>query len=185
MSTLAAWQSFARSTNLKGWSRLKKNELEKFLVENLWQGGGPKKAARCKNPLNWKNKKIRVPILIPEKRNFPSRAIPKVIEENTGTVSDWANWLESVDDVNIRRRANPAVERLKKQIAELWEQRLIVEEGKSALKGFAKQFSIQGDDSISPRDFLRKARWHIIKLLQENPQTKVKCVLNCEMSRAS
>ena len=95
MSTLATWQSFARSTNLRGWSRLKKNELVKFLVENLWQGGGPKKAARWKNPLNWKNKKIRVPILIPEKRNFPSRAIPKVIEENTGTVSDWANWLES------------------------------------------------------------------------------------------
>ena len=126
-----------------------------------------------------------MPILIPEKRNFPSSAIPKVIEENTGTVSDWANWLESVDDVNIRRRANPAVERLKKQIAELWEQRLIVEKGKSALKKFAKQFIIQGDDSISPQDFLRKARWHIIKLLQENPQTKVKCVLNVEMSRAS
>ena len=56
MSTLAAWQSFARSTNLRGWSRLKKNELVKFLVENLWQGGGPKKAARWKNPLNWKKK---------------------------------------------------------------------------------------------------------------------------------
>ena len=36
---------------------MKKNELVKFLVENLWQGGGPKKAARWKNPLNWKNKK--------------------------------------------------------------------------------------------------------------------------------
>ena len=185
MSTLALWQSFARSTNLRGWSRLKKNELEQFLLENLWQGGGPKKAARWKNPLNWKNKKIQVPILIPEKRNFPSRAIPKVIKENTETVSDWVNWLESVDDADIQRRANPAVERLKKQIAELWEQRLIVEKGKSALKGFAKQFIIQGDDSISPQDFLRKARWHIIKLLQENPQTKVKCVLNCEMSRTS
>ena len=183
MSTLAAWQSFARSTNLKGWSRLKKNELVAFLLENLWQGGGRKKAAR--NPLNWKNKKIRVPILIPEKRNFPSRAIPRVIEENTGTVSDWANWLESVDDVNIRRRANPAVERLKKQIAKLWEQRFIVEEGKSALKNFAKQFVIQGDDSVSPQDFFQKVRWHLFQLLKENPQTKVKCVLNVEMSRTS
>ena len=132
-----------------------------------------------------KKKKKQVPILIPEKRNFPSRAIPKVIKENTETVSDWMNWLESVDDADIQRQANPAVERLKKQIAELWEQRLIVKEGKSALKGFAKQFIIQGDDSISPQDFLRKARWHIIKLLQENPQTKVKCVLNCKMSRTS
>ena len=77
MSTLALWQSFARSTNLRGWSRLKKNELEQFLLENLWQGGGLKKAARWKNPLNWKNKKIRVPILIPEKETFHREPFPK------------------------------------------------------------------------------------------------------------
>ena len=40
MSTLAKWQSFARSTGLKGWSRLKKNELVDFLMQNLWFGGG-------------------------------------------------------------------------------------------------------------------------------------------------
>ena len=196
MSTLATWQSFARSTGLRGWSRLKKDDLVNFLLENLWLGGGldnPRmnKAARLRilkhhksKPLDAENPKIDVPILIPERRPFPSRSIPRAIEQNVNTVVDWTNWLESVDDVDVRRRANPAVERLKKQIVELWEQRLIVEKGKSALKGFAKQFIIQGDDSISPQDFLRKARWHIIKLLQENPQTKVKCVLNCEMSRA-
>ena len=177
--------------------RLKKDDLVNFLLENLWMGRGlednPKmnKAARLRiwkhhkiKPLDEKNPKIDVPILVPEKRPFPSKRIPKAIEQNVNTVVDWTNWLENVDDVDVRRRLNPAVERLKKQIAELWKQRLIVEKGKSALKGFTKQFIIQGDDSISPQDFLRKARWHIIKLLQENPQTKVKCVLNCEMSRA-
>ena len=54
MSTLAKWQSFARSNGLKGWSRLKKYELVDFLVQNLWSGGGldePKmnKAARLRN----------------------------------------------------------------------------------------------------------------------------------------
>ena len=58
-----------------------------------------------------------------------------------------------------------------------------MEEGKSALKGFAKQFFIRGDDSVFPQDFLLKARGHVVKLLQENPQTKTKCVLNCKMSR--
>ena len=53
MSTLAKWQSFARSNGLKGWSRLKKYELVDFLVQNLWSGGGldePKmnKAARLR-----------------------------------------------------------------------------------------------------------------------------------------
>ena len=58
-----------------------------------------------------------------------------------------------------------------------------MEEGKSALKGFAKQFFIRGDDSVFPQEFLLKARGHVVKLLRENPQTKVKCVLNCKMSR--
>ena len=73
MSNLADWKSFARSQQIKGWSRLKKNEIDKFLIENLWKGRG-------RNPLNWKNKKIQVPILVPEKKDFPSRKIPSVIE---------------------------------------------------------------------------------------------------------
>ena len=197
MSTLAAWQSFARSTGLRGWSRLKKDDLVNFLLENLWLGGGlednPKmnKAARLRiskrhknKPLDAENPQIDVPILIPERRPFPSRSIPRAIEQNVETVVDWMNWLENVDDVDVRRRSNPAVERLKAKIAELQGQRLIVEEGQSALRGFTRQFIIQGDDSISPQNFLRKARGPVIKLLQENPQTKVKSVLNCEMSRA-
>ena len=101
------------------------------------------------------------------------------------TVVDWANWLESVDDDDTRRKANPAVEKLKKQIAKLWEERLIVEKGKSALKGFAKEYIIQGDNFLSPQEFFQKARWEMTKLLRENPRTKVRCVLNCLLSRTS
>ena len=196
MTKLHEWQAFARSTGLRGWSRLKKDDLVDFLLENLWWGGGgsddPKmnKAARLKirkhrkkNPLDEKNPAIDVPVLKPEKRNFPSKAIPKVIEQNVETVVDWLNWLENVEDESLRKEVDPAVEKLKKEIGELWKKRLIVEEGKSALKGFAKQFFIRGDDSVFPQDFLLKARGHVVKLLQENPQTKVKCVLNCKMSR--
>ena len=165
---------------------MKKDELKEFLIKNLWGRGldqPQKKARKRQNPLMTKNKKINVPFLIPERRIIPPRAIPKGIEQNVDNVVDWANWLESVDDVDVRRRSNPAVEKLKKQIAELWKKRLIVEKGKSALKGFAKQFFIRGDDSVFPQDFLLKARGLVVKLLQENPQTKVKCVLNCKMSR--
>ena len=195
MSTLHERQSFARSTGLRGWSRLKKDDLVDFLLENLWWGGGlddPKlnKKARLKvrkhrkkNPLEEKNPVINVPVLIPEKRTFPPKAIPKVIEQNVETVVDWLNWLKNVEDESLRKEVDPAVKKLKKEIGELWEKRLIVEEGKSALKGFAKQFFIHGDDSVFPQDFLLKARVHVVQLLQENPQTKVKCVLNCKMSR--
>ena len=192
MSTLAKWQSFARSNGLKGWSRLKKYELVDFLVQNLWSGGGldePKmnKAARLKirkykkNPLVKKNPAIKVPILNPGKRSVFRKAIPKKIEENVENVVDWAKWLESVEDAEIRKRSTPAVEKLKKQIAELWGEKLTVEKGKSAFGNFAKQFIIRGDDSLSPQEFFRKARGEIKLLLRQNPQTKVQCILNVEM----
>ena len=196
MTTLAEWQSFARSTNLKGWSRLKKNELKDFLMENLWKEGSGKpkmnKAARLRiqsqksgNPLMKKNKKINVPFLIPERRIFLSRdfprVVPRAIRENINNVVDWADWLESVKDAEIRKRSTPAVEKLKKQIAELWGEKLTVEKGKSAFGNFAKQFIIRGDDSLSLQEFFRKARGEIKLLLRQNPQTKVQCILNVEM----
>ena len=192
MSTLAKWQSFARSTGLKGWSRLKRNELVDFLMQNLWFGGGlddPKinKAARLrirkyqKNPLDKKIPAIKVPVLIPAKRSVFPKAIPKKIKENVNKVVDWAKWLESVKDSEIRKRSTPAVEKLKKEIAELWGEKLIVEKGKSAFGKFARQFIIRGDDSLSLQEFFQKARGEIVLLLRQNPQTKVQCILNVEM----
>ena len=189
MTTLAEWQSFARSTNLKGWSRLKKDELKDFLMENLWKEGSGKpkmKTTRKKqNPLMKKNKKINVPFLIPERRLFPSRdfprVVPRAIRENINNVVDWADWLESVRDGEIRKRSTPAVEKLKKQIAELWGEKLTVEKGKSAFGKFARQFIIRGDDSSTPQEFFRRARGEIVLLLRQNPQTKVQCILNVEM----
>ena len=194
--SLAAWQSFARSTGLRGWSRLKKDDLVNFLLENLWMGRGlennPKmnKAARLRiwkhhkiKPLDEKNPKIDAPILLPEKRPFPSKRIPRAIEENVNTVVDWTNWLESVDDVDVRRRSNPAVEKLKKQIAELWKEDFVVEERESALRGFAKIFNISGRPGFSPREFLKKVSWKVINLLESNKRTKTKMILSCRMSR--
>ena len=93
MTKLHEWQAFARSSGLRGWSRLKKDDLVDFLMENLWwggggpdPGGGPKmnKAARLKirkhrkkNPLDEKNPAIKVPVLIPEKRTFHRKPSPK------------------------------------------------------------------------------------------------------------
>ena len=194
MTKLHEWQAFARASGLRGWSRLKKDDLVIFLIENLWWGGGhdPRmnKAARLrirkhrkKNPLDEKNPAIDVPVLVPTKRLVSPETIPKVVEKNVKTVVDWLNWLENVEDESLKKKVDPAVTKLKKEIDELWKKQLIVEEGKSALKGFAKQFFIRGDDSVFPQEFLLKARGLVVKLLQENPHTKVQCVLNCKMSR--
>ena len=150
-------------------------------MENLWKEGSGKPKMKKRNPLMKKNKKINVPFLIPERRLFPSRDFPRAIRENVNNVVDWAGWLESVKDAEIRKRSTPAVEKLKKQIAELWGEKLTVEKGKSAFGKFAKQFIIRGDDSSNPQEFFRKARGEIVLLLRQNPQTKVQCILNVEM----
>ena len=181
MSTLAEWQSFARSTGLKGWSRLKKDDLKDFLMENLWKEGSGKPKMKKRNPLMKKNKKINAPFLIPERRKILSRDVPRAIKENIMHVVNWADWLESVEDEEIREKSTPAVVKLKKQIAELWGEKLVVEKGKSAFGKFARQFIIRGDDSLSPQEFFRKARGEIKLLLRQNPQTKVQCILNVEM----
>ena len=181
MTTLSELQSFARSTGLKDWSRLKKDELIDFLMENLWKKGSGKPKMKKQNPLMKKNKKINVPFLIPEKRKILPRVVPRAIKENIMHVVDWADWLESVEDEEIRKRSTPAVEKLKKQIAELWGEKLVVEKGKSAFGKFARQFIIRGDDSLSLQEFFRKARGEIKLLLRQNPQTKVQCILNVEM----
>ena len=78
-TTLAEWQSFARSTGLRGWSRLKKDELVDFLLDNLWWGGGSDGPRGRK--ARWRIRKHR-------KKN----------QQNVETVVDWLNWLESVKE---------------------------------------------------------------------------------------
>ena len=184
MSTLAEWQSFARSTGLKGWSRMKKNELVDFLMQNLWFGGGkPTRWHHKNNPLMKKNKKIPVPVLIPKKRLVSAKIVPKKIGENVENVVDWAKWLESVEDAEIRKKSTPAVEKLKKEIEKLWKESLTVEKGKTALNGFTRQFIIRGDDSLSPQEFFLKARGLLVGLLKQNPRAKTRFVLNLRMMR--
>ena len=81
------------------------------------------------------------PVLVPEKRKFPKKEIPQVIEKNVETFSDWLNWLENVKDESVKKKINPKVERLRKQIDNLWKT-FQLKETKSALKNFAKQYTI-------------------------------------------
>ena len=178
MTKLHEWQAFARASGLRGWSRLKKDDLVIFLIENLWRDQTFK--AGKKNLLDDPNPDIGVPLLIPEKKPFPQIASAS----HTAPKINWQSWLENVTKGSgLKKKVNPRIEKLKKKVGKLWKKRLIVDKGKSALKGFAKQFFIRGDDSVFPQEFLLKARGHVVKLLQENPHTKVKCVLNCKMSR--
>ena len=58
-----------------------------------------------------------------------------------------------------------------------------IEERASALRGFARQFRIQGIDGFGPIDFMRYAKEEVLNLMRNNRQTKVNIILNLEMIR--
>ena len=156
MTTLAKWQSFARSTGLKGWSRFKKDDLIDFLVENLWKKGSGKPKMKKRNPLMKKNKKINVPFLIPEKRKILPRVVPGAIRENIMHVVDWAKWLESVEDAEIREKSTLAVEKLKKKSQNCGEKNLLWKKANPLLENSQDNLSFAGMILFPPKSFSGK-----------------------------
>ena len=70
-----------------------------------------------------------------------------------------------------------------RKIKEINRRRLRIAETASALRGFTRQFRIEGIPRHAPREFMQMARREILKLMRENRQTRVRMILNCEMTR--
>ena len=54
---------------------------------------------------------------------------------------------------------------------------------KSALKNFAIQYRIKGSNGYDPESFLLKSQQHIINLMINTRQTKLKLILSCMMEK--
>ena len=89
-----------------------------------------------------------------------------------------------------RRRIIPEIKvwtpeevNLHRKIKEINRRRLRITETVSALRGFARQFRIEGIPRHGPREFMQIARRDILNLMRENRQTRVRMILTCEMTR--
>ena len=97
-------------------------------------------------------------------------------------VVDWAKWLESVEDAEIRKKSTPAVEKIEKRNRRIVGRKTCC--GKRQirlLENSQDNSSFAGMILFPPKSFFRKARGEIKLLLRQNPQTKVQCILNVEM----
>ena len=56
-------------------------------------------------------------------------------------------------------------------------------ETKSALKKFAKQFTVDGEPNFDPKSFFNATKVSLLRILRENRQQKVKLILKCLMKR--
>ena len=96
-------------------------------------------------------------------------------------------------EINQKRKNNKKKKRnlhqqqvkskLENELDEIKRPKFRITELASALRGFARQFRIEGIPRHAPREFLQKVKTEVQKLMRENRRTRVRMILNCEMTR--
>ena len=195
MLKLSDLRNWAREEGISNFSRMSKQELMEEWensqpeepIKISWQPQKKKKIPmklKTKNPLNWQNEKIKIPILRPTVVEIKKKELPKIL---TKQQENWDEWLESVKNVEDewqKRRFDSALDKLKKKIVKIREQEneFKAEKDRAAFKEFVTQFTIQGKVGFSPTDFLKATKKVVVDLFEQNKQTKTKIVLVCLMS---
>ena len=163
----------AKRLGLRGYSHMRKPQLISLI-------------AGSRSPiLDEINPEINSEILKPTKYVAPQK-------EEEQKIKSEIRELEEM--LGLRRRRiipeikvwNPEEENLHRKIRKIKEsnrRRLRITETVSALRGFARQFRIEGIPRHGPREFMQLARRDILNLMRENRQTRVRMILTCEMTR--
>ena len=165
----------AKRLGLKRYSRLKKAELINLITRNS-------------SPiLDEEIPEIDSEILKPTKYIKPR------IDEDEAKRKKEIRKLEEMLGLKRPGHLNPEIKvwtpkeenlnRKIRKIKEINRRRLRIAETASALRGFTRQFRIEGIPSYGPREFMQMAKRDILKLMRENRQTRVRMILNCEMTR--
>ena len=166
----------AKQLGLKRYSRLKKAELINLITRNsspILDEKIPEMDSEILKPT-----KYIKPRIDEDEANKRKREIRK-LEEMLG--------LKRPGHLNPEIKAwTPKEENLHRKIRKIKEinrRRLRITETASALRGFTRQFRIEGIPRHAPREFMQIARRDILKLMTENRQTRVRMILTCEMTR--
>ena len=165
--TLPELKNLSRERGLSRYSRLRKSELIRRLREQPI--------------LDWNNNTTMttIPFLTPT----PYTPSPSTTTSTqpSNTIKDLIKYLDNVKEVP--KSVSPNLRELKKKIDDIYERRRIfeVKESDSALRNFAKVYTIDGKDGFDSRSFMDGARENITGLLRNNRNTKVKLILKCYM----
>ena len=88
-----------------------------------------------------------------------------------------------IPEIKVWTPKEEKIQRKSRKIKEINRRRLKIAETASALRGFTRQFRIEGIPRHAPREFMQMAKRDILKLMRENRQTRVRMILNCEMAK--
>ena len=171
----------AKRLGLRGYSHMRKPQLISLIA-----------GSRTSPILDEINPEINSEILKPTKYVAPERQEAKRQKEEAKSVKREIRELEEMLGLK-RRRIIPEIKvwtpeeenlhRKIRKIKEINRRRLRITETSSALRGFTRQFQIEGIPRHGPREFMQLARRDIPNLMRANRQTRVRMILTCEMTR--
>ena len=183
-------RQLARERGLRGYSRLRKPELIQKLIRPVEKILHREIDARMAN----------VPFLTPTPYSPPQatpQGPPQATPASSNDVKDLIDYLDKATKrpkkkkisyrsvSELRRLLKPI--KLRKEIDKIYKRTKTfeVKESNSALKKFAKVYTISGKLGFDARSFLDNARENMTKVLRDNRNTKVKLILKCYMVRYS
>ena len=169
--TVPMLKNLARERGLRGYSRLTKAEL----IQRLREHG---------STILDRDIDVRMtnaPFLTPTPYTIPQATPAPTPSSNA--VEDLIDYLNNVR--KIPKNVSSRTKNLHEEIDSIYNQikTFEVRESNSALRNFAKVYTIDGKSGFDPRSFLEGAKQNITSVLRNNRRTKVKLIIKCYMQR--
>ena len=156
----------AKRLGLRGYSHMRKPQLISLIVGS-------------RSPiLDEINPEINSEILKPTKYVAPQKEEEQKIKSEIRELEEMLGLRRRrmIPEIKVWTPEEENLHRKIRKIKEINRRRLRITETVSALRGFARQFRIEGIPRHGPREF-------ILNLMRENRQTRVRMILTCEMTR--
>ena len=165
----------AKRLGLKRYSRLKKAELINLIARNsspILDEEIPEIDSEILKPTKYIKPRIDEDEAKKRKREI------RKLEEMLGL-----RQRRIIPEIKVWTPKEENLQRKIRKIKEINRRRLKINETASALRGFTRQFRIEGIPRHAPREFMQMSKRDLMKLMRENRQTRVRIILNCEMTR--
>src|SRR6218665_2886925 len=180
--TIRELRDITKQKKMVGYYKLRKSDLIAAISKH---GGGVMDLLDTPVPENDK-----YPILTPNKYIPPAKqsrlnkSIFNDLEKHKvrSKINSFADWIVSFIPKHEQKLAiNQKLESLKSCVKSLFAKvrtkKFKIRKTASAIKGFTKQYTIDGTSGIDALSFLNAVRPHVVNLLSENRQTKINLVL--------
>ena len=186
-NTVVQLKSMAKERGLNGYSRLRKDDLIKFIND-----ARPIPAPRTMRPIPTPRTLVK-PIPAPRTlvKPIPAPRISRIMTAINSYVKptligikkafDWVPKQALNLNSYITKNLNDLIGWAKRpsQRKQLYD----LKESKSALRKFTMQYVIEGRAGYDPESFMADVKRSVINFLRNNRRTKVKLILRCNMEK--